>query len=189
MIVAALQSKVMQTFVFQPHKMNICRLLVNRTIGLSVGPQLGQSMGSSRILFGVSSIRNFQTSAAELKWEGHHRNFYHLHQSFVTGRMADKEAKKIKKSKMDKRPHMKGVILRLLVRKPRKPNSANRKCCKVRLSNGKEIIAYIPGEGHNLQEHNVVLIEGKGRQDLPQVHHKVVRGALDCAHVVKKTAA
>lgn len=109
-----------------------------------------------------------------------------MDRSFVTGEMWDIRAKRKKASKMSQRPHMKGVILRLLIRKPKKPNSANRKCCKVRLSNGKEIIAYIPGEGHNLQEHNVVLIEGKGRQDLPQVNYKVVRGALDCAHVVKK---
>ncbi|KAK1895379.1 28S ribosomal protein S12 mitochondrial [Dissostichus eleginoides] len=61
------------------------------------------------------------------------------------------------------------------------------KCARVRLSNGKEVVVFIPGEGHNLQEHNVVLVEGGRTQDLPGVKLKVVRGKYDCAHVVKKT--
>lgn len=85
------------------------------------------------------------------------------------------------------RPQMKGVILQVMTRKPKKPNSAQRKCCKVRLSNGKQMVAYIPGEGHTLQEHNVVLIEGGRTQDLPGVHVKVVRGKYDCGHPEKKT--
>ncbi|XP_029307350.1 small ribosomal subunit protein uS12m [Cottoperca gobio] len=83
-------------------------------------------------------------------------------------------------------PQLKGVILKTMIRKPKKPNSANRKCAKVRLSNGKEVVVFIPGEGHNLQEHNVVLVEGGRTQDLPGVKLKVVRGKFDCAHVVKK---
>ncbi|XP_066282732.1 small ribosomal subunit protein uS12m-like [Branchiostoma lanceolatum] len=85
------------------------------------------------------------------------------------------------------RPQLKGVVLKVFIRKPKKPNSANRKCCRVRLSTGREAVAFIPGEGHNLQEHNVVLVEGKRPQDLVGVKLKVVRGALDCAHVKKKT--
>ncbi|CAJ1061332.1 S ribosomal protein S12%2C mitochondrial [Xyrichtys novacula] len=84
------------------------------------------------------------------------------------------------------RPQLKGVILKTMIRKPKKPNSANRKCARVRLSNGKEVVVFIPGEGHNLQEHNVVLVEGGRTQDLPGVKLKVVRGKYDCAHVVKK---
>lgn len=84
------------------------------------------------------------------------------------------------------RPQLKAVILKTMIRKPKKPNSANRKCARVRLSNGKEAIVYIPGEGHNLQEHNVVLVEGGRTQDLPGVKLTVVRGKYDCAHVVKK---
>lgn len=84
------------------------------------------------------------------------------------------------------RPQLKAVILKTMIRKPKKPNSANRKCARVRLSNGKEAVAFIPGEGHNLQEHNVVLVEGGRTQDLPGVKLKVVRGKYDCAHVVKK---
>ena len=86
---------------------------------------------------------------------------------------------------MSGRPQMKGLVLQLLIRKPKKPNSANRKCCRVRLSNGKEMIAFIPGEGHTLQEHNVVLVEGGRTRDLPGVKVKVVRGKYDCGHPVK----
>ncbi|XP_069500335.1 small ribosomal subunit protein uS12m [Ambystoma mexicanum] len=83
-------------------------------------------------------------------------------------------------------PQLKGVVLKTMIRKPKKPNSANRKCARVRLSNGKEVVCFIPGEGHNLQEHNIVLVEGGRTQDLPGVKLKVVRGKYDCAHVQKK---
>ncbi|KAK6316887.1 hypothetical protein J4Q44_G00122870 [Coregonus suidteri] len=83
-------------------------------------------------------------------------------------------------------PMLKAVILKTMIRKPKKPNSANRKCARVRLSNGKEAVVFIPGEGHNLQEHNVVLVQGGRTQDLPGVKLTVVRGKYDCAHVVKK---
>lgn len=86
---------------------------------------------------------------------------------------------------MSGRPQMKGIILQTMIRKPKKPNSANRKCCRVRLSNGKELIAFIPREGHSLQEHNVVLVEGGRTKDLPGVNVRVVRGKYDCAHPVK----
>ncbi|CAI8042562.1 28S ribosomal protein S12, mitochondrial [Geodia barretti] len=86
---------------------------------------------------------------------------------------------------MSGRPQMKGIILQTMIRKPKKPNSANRKCCRVRLSNGKEVIAFIPREGHSLQEHNVVLVEGGRTKDLPGVNVRVVRGKYDCAHPVK----
>ncbi|XP_074872696.1 small ribosomal subunit protein uS12m [Carettochelys insculpta] len=83
-------------------------------------------------------------------------------------------------------PQLKGVVLKTMIRKPKKPNSANRKCARVRLSNGKEVICFIPGEGHNLQEHSIVLVEGGRTQDLPGVKLKIVRGKYDCAHVQKK---
>ena len=86
---------------------------------------------------------------------------------------------------MSGRPQMKGIILQTMTRKPKKPNSANRKCCRVRLSNGKELIAFIPREGHSLQEHNVVMVEGGRTKDLPGVNVRVVRGKYDCAHPVK----
>ncbi|XP_061086184.1 small ribosomal subunit protein uS12m-like [Conger conger] len=84
------------------------------------------------------------------------------------------------------RPQLKGVVLKTLIRKPKKPNSANRKCARVRLSDGREAVCFIPGEGHSLQEHNVVLVQGGRTQDLPGLKLTVVRGKYDCAHVVKK---
>ncbi|XP_077160502.1 small ribosomal subunit protein uS12m [Paroedura picta] len=87
---------------------------------------------------------------------------------------------------LDGHPQLKGVVLKTLIRKPKKPNSANRKCVRLRLSTGKEVIAFVPGEGHNLQEHNTVLVEGGRTQDLPGIKLKVVRGKYDCAHVKKK---
>jgi small subunit ribosomal protein S12 len=79
-------------------------------------------------------------------------------------------------------PQKKGVCTRIYVVKPKKPNSAQRNCCRVRLSNGKEVVAYIPGEGHNLQEHSGVLIRGGRVKDLPGVRYHVIRGArnTDC---------
>ena len=76
-------------------------------------------------------------------------------------------------------PQKRGVCTRVYTTTPKKPNSALRKVAKVRLTNGYEVIAYIPGEGHNLQEHSVVLIRGGRVKDLPGVRYHIVRGALD----------
>jgi small subunit ribosomal protein S12 len=76
-------------------------------------------------------------------------------------------------------PQRRGVCLQVYTRTPKKPNSALRKVAKVRLTNGHEIIAYIGGEGHNLQEHSIVLVRGGRVKDLPGVRYHVVRGALD----------
>ena len=76
-------------------------------------------------------------------------------------------------------PQRRGVCTRVMTLTPKKPNSALRKACRVRLSNGFEVTAYIPGVGHNLQEHSVVLIRGGRVKDLPGVRYHVVRGALD----------
>ena len=80
-------------------------------------------------------------------------------------------------------PQRRGVCLRVTVTTPKKPNSALRKVCRVRLTNGMETTAYIPGIGHNLQEHSVVLIRGGRVKDLPGVRYHVVRGTLDVAGV------
>ena len=80
-------------------------------------------------------------------------------------------------------PQKRGVCTRVYTTTPKKPNSALRKVAKVRLTNGIEIIAYIPGEGHNLQEHSIVLIRGGRVKDLPGVRYHIVRGALDTAGV------
>ncbi len=76
-------------------------------------------------------------------------------------------------------PQKRGVCLRVYTKAPKKPNSAVRKLAKVRLSNGFEVIAYIPGGGHNLQEHSVVLLRGGRTKDLPGVKYKVIRGVYD----------
>ncbi|KAJ2064246.1 hypothetical protein GGI17_001131 [Coemansia sp. S146] len=80
---------------------------------------------------------------------------------------------------LDSCPQRKGVCIKVYTTKPKKPNSAVRKVARVRLTNGKTIIAYIPGEGHNLQEHSVVLVRGGRVPDLPGVLYHIVRGALD----------
>ncbi|CAG9762406.1 unnamed protein product [Ceutorhynchus assimilis] len=90
----------------------------------------------------------------------------------------------VKKRAIDGQPFMKGVVLKTLIKKPKKPNSANRKCVLVRLSNGKEMVAYIPGIGHNLQEHNIVLCRMGRVQDCPGVKLKCVRGKYDLGHVI-----
>jgi small subunit ribosomal protein S12 len=76
-------------------------------------------------------------------------------------------------------PHKRGVCVQVRTQTPKKPNSALRKVARVRLTNGMEVTAYIPGEGHNLQEHSVVLIRGGRVKDLPGVRYHVVRGTLD----------
>jgi len=80
-------------------------------------------------------------------------------------------------------PQRRGVCTRVYTATPKKPNSALRKVARVRLTNGKEVSTYIPGEGHNLQEHSVVLVRGGRVKDLPGVRYHVVRGALDAAGV------
>ena len=76
-------------------------------------------------------------------------------------------------------PQRKGVCLRVFTRTPRKPNSALRKVARIRLTSSKNITGYIPGEGHNLQEHSVVLVRGGAVKDLPRVKYHIIRGALD----------
>lgn len=88
---------------------------------------------------------------------------------------------------LDERPQMKGVVIKTLIKKPKKPNSANRKCVLVRLSNGKEHVAYVPGIGHNLQEHSVVLCHKKRTKDVPGLKLRCIRGHYDLPVVQKKT--
>src|SRR6267154_2751582 len=92
--------------------------------------------------------------------------------------------KKRKKSPaLQECPQRRGVCLQVKTKTPKKPNSALRKVAWVRLSNGHEVIAYIGGEGHNLQEHSIVLVRGGRVKDLPGVRYHIVRGSLDCAAV------
>ncbi|EFJ48241.1 mitochondrial ribosomal protein S12 [Volvox carteri f. nagariensis] len=91
--------------------------------------------------------------------------------------------RKCKLRQLDGSPFKKGICLRVYTMTPKKPNSANRKVCKVQLTNGFKALAYIPGEGHNLQEHSMVLVRGGRARDLPGVRLRVVRGRYDCAGV------
>ena len=93
---------------------------------------------------------------------------------------------KSKSPALDGCPQKRGVCTRVYTVTPKKPNSANRKCCRVRLTNGKEVVAYIPGIDHPLQEHSVVLIRGGRVKDLPGVKYHVIRGAGDCPGVDPK---
>ncbi len=94
-----------------------------------------------------------------------------------------KVLKKSKSVDLERCPQKKGVCLQVMTRTPKKPNSALRKVARVRLSNGKEVTVYIPGEGHNLQEHSIVLIRGGRVPDLPGVKYHMIRGKLDTAGV------
>jgi len=90
---------------------------------------------------------------------------------------------------LERSPFKKGVVLRVMVLKPKKPNSAQRKACRVRLTNGRIVSAYIPGEGHNAQEHSIVYVRGGRCQDLPGVKYHLLRGAGDLSGVVNRISS
>ena len=101
-------------------------------------------------------------------------------------------ARKVAKSNvpaLEACPQKRGVCTRVYTTTPKKPNSALRKVCRVRLTNGFEVTSYIGGEGHNLQEHSVILIRGGRVKDLPGVRYPAVRGALDCSRVQDRKQA
>lgn len=93
---------------------------------------------------------------------------------------------KTKAPALKSNPFRRGVCVQVMTRTPKKPNSAIRKVAKVRLTSGYEVIAYIPDEGHSLQEHSIVLLRGGRVKDLPGVRYHVVRGTLDCMGVEKR---
>ncbi len=99
-----------------------------------------------------------------------------------------KIVKKKKTPALQGNPLRRGVCIRVYTTTPKKPNSALRKVARVRLTNGHEVTAYIPGIGHNLQEHSIVLVRGGRVKDLPGVRYKVIRGALDAAGVDERRA-
>jgi len=94
-----------------------------------------------------------------------------------------KVMKKSRAPALTSNPQRRGVCTRVYTTTPKKPNSALRKVCKVRMTNGYEVTAYIPGEGHNLQEHSIVLVRGGRVKDLPGVRYHIVRGKYDAAGV------
>ena len=109
-------------------------------------------------------------------------------QQLVRKGRRDKVAK-VKTAALKGSPQRRGVCTRVYTTTPKKPNSALRKVARVRLTNGMEVTVYIPGEGHNLQEHSVVLVRGGRVKDLPGVRYKVVRGTLDAAGVSDRKKA
>ncbi|HSX04696.1 MAG TPA: 30S ribosomal protein S12 [Rhabdochlamydiaceae bacterium] len=104
-----------------------------------------------------------------------------INQLVQQGRRAKKRRRK--SPALEICPQKRGVCVQVKTKTPKKPNSALRKVAWVKLSNGHEVIAYIGGEGHNLQEHSIVLVRGGRVKDLPGVRYHIVRGALDCAAV------
>jgi small subunit ribosomal protein S12 len=107
-----------------------------------------------------------------------------INQLIRQGRTAKKD--KTKSPALQASPQRKGVCLQVKTQTPKKPNSALRKVARVRLTNGFEVTAYIPGEGHNLQEHSIVTIRGGRIKDLPGVRYHIVRGVLDTAGVANR---
>ena len=107
-----------------------------------------------------------------------------INQLVRNGRSSVKKRNKV--PALDKSPQKRGVCTRVYTTTPKKPNSALRKVARVKLTNGQEVSAYIPGEGHNLQEHSVVLIRGGRVKDLPGVRYHVLRGTLDTQGVTSR---
>jgi len=104
-----------------------------------------------------------------------------INQLVRKGRSEEKEKKRT--LALQGAPQRRGVCTRVYTTTPKKPNSALRKVARVRLTTGYEVTAYVPGEGHNLQEHHIVLVRGGRVKDLPGIRYTVVRGTLDCAGV------
>lgn len=109
-----------------------------------------------------------------------------IHQIIKTKNERSPKRVRRKTPALNQSPQKQGVCLRVFTRTPKKPNSALRKVAKVRLTNYAEVTAYIPGEGHNLQEHSVVLIRGGRVKDLPGVKYHIVRGVLDAQGVTQR---
>jgi len=107
-----------------------------------------------------------------------------INQLVKSGREAPRE--KTAAPALQRSPQKRGVCVRVYTTTPKKPNSALRKVARVRLTNGMEVTTYIPGEGHNLQEHSVVLIRGGRVKDLPGIRYHIIRGTLDAAGVTNR---
>jgi len=148
-------------------------------------PQVFQGVLSQSIIDVESCFRHFRLPAHD-RW--HCVNFGVL---MATINQLVRKPRKRKVAKSDvpalqANPQRRGVCTRVYTTTPKKPNSALRKVCRVRLTNGYEVASYIGGEGHNLQEHSVVLIRGGRVKDLPGVRYHTVRGTLDCAGVADR---
>lgn len=143
-------------------------------------------IASSKILNDISGMRpqNIDVNPKKekpKKWFTGDDHLVHMHRKPYY-----KCLMKRKRPVFDGKPLCRGIVLKTLIKKPRKPNSGNRKCVQVKLSTGKIMVAYVPGEGHNLQEHNAVLCRIARLRDTPGIRIKCIRGAYDLPHVVKK---
>lgn len=117
------------------------------------------------------------------------KNINFLYKMLTINQLLKQSRKKKKYNKKNNKPQIKGICIKIFTRTPKKPNSALRKIAKIRLKNNKEILAYIPGEGYALQDHNFVLIR-KGRvQDLPGIKYKIIRGVLDAVGVLNRKSS
>ena len=145
-------------------------------------------LGSLTKLFSNISLKPFTTSTNFMSSTINQGSpFWPKYDHLLVSHLKGKHTKKRpNKNPLVDRPKSAGVVIRTLIRKPRKPNSANRKCVLVKVSNGKELQAYVPGEGHNLQEHSRVLVQYYRLRDVPGVKLRCLRGARDLAHVIKK---
>jgi small subunit ribosomal protein S12 len=147
-------------------------------------------VGSSRVDLSAPKVRHFSrrwpTEAAPFLSKTE-QNMPTINQLVRQGREA--EVTKSKSPAMQNCPQRRGVCTRVYTTTPKKPNSALRKVAKVRLTNGFEVISYIGGEGHNLQEHSVVLVRGGRVKDLPGVRYHIVRGSLDLQGVKDRKQA
>ncbi|KAI9184225.1 hypothetical protein H9P43_003278 [Blastocladiella emersonii ATCC 22665] len=128
---------------------------------------------------GPASIAAQCQSLAGMRMGFHSSSLQQATLNQVMRNMRKPRVRKVKCPHLDGCPQKRGVCIKVYTTSPKKPNSAVRKVAKVRLSNGKEVIAYIPGEGHNLQEHSVVLVRGGRVPDLPGVRYHLIRGAMD----------
>ncbi len=133
------------------------------------------------IILGFETPKKNYTFARHLKRPNLNKHMPTIAQLVRKGRISI--SKKSKSAALDSCPQKRGVCTRVYTTTPKKPNSAMRKVARVRLTNSKEVNAYIPGEGHNLQEHSIVLVRGGRVKDLPGVRYHIVRGALDTAGV------
>jgi small subunit ribosomal protein S12 len=139
---------------------------------LPINQYLGYVLSLLSIVFALDNFNLFLRRKARMPT---------INQLIQQGRKV--RTKRNKSPALQQCPQKRGVCLQVKTKTPKKPNSALRKVAWVRLSNGQEVIAYIGGEGHNLQEHSIVLVRGGRVKDLPGVRYHIVRGALDCAAV------
>lgn len=173
------QTRAISSLSFSP--LSACRTPITSPILSYTTPKLQQRGPASITATGATTyLSKFQQQPQQVR----HAT---LNQIARRGRfktiLKRHKAKRSESPDLEGNPFKKGVVLRVMILKPKKPNSANRKAARVRLSNGKVITAYIPGEGHNAQEHSVVTVRGGRTQDLPGVKYKCVRGLGDLAAV------